>query len=145
MGLVDEGSGVAGGGQHPGGAVPGEDLLVLHHPGEEGSGVSSRPVSLLTYLREYTYLLHPIKGLYLREYKCILLLGIYILVLFTQCFSCAEKVKNKISIHRGSEESTDFYLGCKNQLKNTCVMHMFLCYLLPFSRKVNYLRNKIKN
>ena len=55
MGLVDEGSGVAGGGQHPGVAVPGEDLLVLHQPGEEGSGVSSRPVSLL-YLPKGIYL-----------------------------------------------------------------------------------------
>ena len=59
VGLVDEGGGVAGGGQHDGGAVPGEDVLVLHHPGEEGSGVSSRPVSLLTYLRNIpTYFIH---------------------------------------------------------------------------------------
>ena len=59
VGLVDEGGGVAGGGQHDGGAVPGEDVLVLHHPGEEGSGVSSRPVSRLTYLRNVpTYFIH---------------------------------------------------------------------------------------
>ena len=59
VGLVDEGGGVAGGGQHDGGAVPGEDVLVLHHPGEEGSGVSFRPVSLCTYLRNIpTYFIH---------------------------------------------------------------------------------------
>jgi hypothetical protein len=34
-------------------------VLVLHHPGEEGSGVSSRPVSRLTYLRNIpTYFIH---------------------------------------------------------------------------------------
>ena len=59
VGLVDEGGGVAGGGQHDGGVVPGKGVLVLHHSGEEGSGVSSRPVSRLTYLRNIpTYFIH---------------------------------------------------------------------------------------
>jgi len=58
VGLVDEGGGHHGGGQRVGPAVLDEGVLVLHIPGEEGSGVSSRPVSALNLPVRIPYLLH---------------------------------------------------------------------------------------
>ena len=63
VGFVDEGGGHDGGGQRAGHAVPAESVLVLHSAGEEGSGVSSRPVSTLNLPVKIPYLLHTKIGL----------------------------------------------------------------------------------